>query len=107
MVESFLQRVKEAARIRRYRFTGHGEQEREADRLAVADVLVALLSTECEVVEYYPNDPRGESALLLGFIDNRVPIHIVIGWDGETLTVITVYRPDLSHWDATWRIRKT
>lgn len=77
MLENFLIRIRQASSSRRYRFTRHAEAEREADQLSMRDILETLVSATCEVVEHYPNDPRGESALLLGFMRNGAPLHIV------------------------------
>jgi hypothetical protein len=32
-----------------------------------------------EMLEQYPNDPRGESSLVLGFVGSR-PLHAVLAW---------------------------
>jgi hypothetical protein len=45
-----------------------------------------------EIIEEYPNDQRGESCLILGYAD-ETPIHIVCGWRGEKVVIITVYIP--------------
>jgi hypothetical protein len=47
-----------------------------------------------EVLEQYPNTGRGESCLILGYA-GEIPIHIVCGWRGERVAIITVYIPSL------------
>jgi hypothetical protein len=55
------------------------------------------------LLEEYPDDPRGESCLVLGFVGSR-PLHAVLGWaamKGETqrmLRLITVYTPTVPKW---------
>jgi|SRR5579884_1691944 len=60
-----------------------------------------------EVIESYPDDPRGPSCLILGFVGGRRPIHIVCGnVDEPLMLIITAYEPDPSEWESNWRTRK-
>jgi hypothetical protein len=78
------------ARVRQnlYVYTGHGDIERQADGLTFTQVEEALLNGE--ILEQYPNTGRGESCLILGYAGD-IPIHIVCGWRGERVAIITVY----------------
>lgn len=59
-----------------------------------------------EIIENYPNDPRGHSCLILGFgIDNR-PIHIVCAPKNEYLAIITPYIPNEEEWENNFKKRK-
>ena len=51
---------------------------------------IALLNGE--IIENYASDRRGESCLILGYA-GEIPIHIVCGWRGERVAIITVYIP--------------
>ena len=73
-----------------YTFTHHAEIERKADDLAFYQIEEALL--DGEILENYPDTGRGESCLVLGFSEN-IPVHIVCGYRGEKVAVITVYIP--------------
>jgi len=74
----------------------HADDERLADGLTIVEVESAL--TNCEIIEQYPDDPRGESCLTLGFIDDK-PIHFVCGKNrAEHLVLITVYIPSMPKW---------
>jgi hypothetical protein len=83
----------------RYTFSKHAEREREADMIAMRELEEALAN--CQIIEDYPEDPRGPSCLVLGFSGQR-PVHAVCSLkrDPEELFLITVYdpsrRPD--HW---------
>ncbi len=59
-----------------------------------------------EVIENYPQDLPYPSRLILGFCDNR-PIHVVAADtpDQRYTIIITVYTPDPSQWDPTFRRR--
>lgn len=89
-----------------YEFSEHAERERQADRMTIADVECALLNAQ--LLEDYPDDPRGPSCLLLGSGCTGYPIHVVCGRSsGGTLRLITVYIPALPKWlDARTRSRR-
>ena len=91
----------------RYEFSKHAERERELDMIFISELEEALGS--CEIIEDYPDDPRGASCLVLGFSGSR-PVHAVctVRFDPEELLFITVYdpsrRPD--KWSADYRKRR-
>ncbi|MBI4609834.1 MAG: DUF4258 domain-containing protein [Candidatus Rokubacteria bacterium] len=72
--------------------------------LAVREIEEALCSSNAEIIEDYPSDPRGRSFLLLGFTEAGAPIHLVCGL-AEELVIITLYRPDPRRW-INWRRRR-
>ena len=84
-----------------YEFSFHAQQERLEDDLDITDIEVAIMNGE--VLEDYPDDPRGESCLLLGYVGEN-PLHIVAGWtrmklsDKKALRIITVYVPRPPKW---------
>ncbi|MBI2917883.1 MAG: DUF4258 domain-containing protein [Chloroflexi bacterium] len=88
-----------------YRLTGHAEREREADAISMAEVEQAFGSGTVELLEDYPDDPRGHSALFLGFTRGGRPLHAVVGMaDPDVLILVTLYRPDPKLWHD-WRRR--
>jgi hypothetical protein len=75
-------------------FGGHG------------DAVIDALASTCELVEDYPDDPRGHSCLVLTFEAGARPLHVVLGVaDPSHLVVITVYEPDPKQW-IDWRVRR-
>ena len=82
-----------------YDYTLHAEIERKADSLTFHQIEVAIL--EGEILEQYLDDGRGESCLLLGFCDN-IPIHVVCGWRGTRIVLITVYVPKAPKFVDPW-----
>lgn len=82
-----------------YRLSVHAERERDADQILVTDIEEALSSVRTELLEDYPEDPRGHSHLLLGFTERGDPIHAVCAVHEGTLVIITVYRPDPNLWE--------
>ena len=55
-----------------YEISLHADDERIADGLTIVQLESVLL--HCEVIEDYPNDPRGESCLILGFTSEKIPV---------------------------------
>lgn len=58
-----------------------------------------------EIIEDYPDDSRGHSALLLGRGLGGRPIHVVCSPKDEYLAVITAYLPDKREWSEDFRMR--
>ena len=59
-----------------------------------------------EIVEDYPEDPRGHSCLMLGTGEAGRKIHVVCAPRGEYLAIITAYLPETDEWDSEFRIRR-
>ena len=79
-----------------YQISIHADDERLADGLKINELEIALKN--CEIVERYPEDPRGESCLALGFVAGK-PIHFVCGRNrAGHLVLITVYAPSMPKW---------
>jgi hypothetical protein len=91
----------------RYGYSRHAERERELDMIYIWELEDALRNGE--IIENYPDDPRGASCLVLGFCGPK-PIHAVctIKTEPEELFLITVYdpskRPD--KWTENYRKRR-
>lgn len=98
-------RIKELVKNGNYRLTFHAEIERDADCISIVELEEALTHENYEIIEDYPNDPRGHCFLLLGFTTQRLPIHAVCSIHEDTLVIITVYKPDSDLW-IDWKIRK-
>jgi len=69
-------RVQSLIKARQYRFSSHAEKERHADQIT-AEEFEQAMGVNPEVIEDYPNDPRGVSCLALGFTARGDPIHAV------------------------------
>ena len=102
-----VQKIRTLVRAEKYEFSIHAEREREADRITAAEFERALV--RCDLIEDYPNDPRGPSCLVLGFAGDR-PIHAVCAIKGEPeeILIITVYDPSKrpEKWTDKYRKRK-
>lgn len=81
----------------RYEISIHADDERLADGIAISQVEFAL--SKCEIIEHYPNDPRGESCLAVGITSEGTSIHAVCGRNlSGHLILITVYVPTMPKW---------
>ena len=57
------------------------------------------------IIEDYPEDRRGPSCLILGFVGER-PLHVVCGrLDADELLLITAYEPDPVEWESDGKTR--
>lgn len=83
--------IKQVVRDDDYRYSQHGDQERQNDNLTLIEVKQALLNGR--ILEQYEDTGRGLSCLVVGFTDDGIPVHTVCGSMGETLVIITVYIP--------------
>lgn len=92
--------IQQLVRQGRYEVSIHAQQERLDEDLDIIEIEEALV--QGEILEDYPNDPRGESCLVFGYAGAK-PIHIVVGWarksvSEQILRIITVYIPQLPKW---------
>ena len=62
---------------------------------------------EAEIIVEYPDDQPFPSALLLGYYGKQ-PIHAVVAREPATgdCHLVTIYWPDLTIWDETFKRRK-
>lgn len=92
-----IQWIKRCVKSGEYEFSSHADIERQVDKISIEEVEIVL--TSGEILENYPNDPRGPSCLVLGYGDEGYSIHIVCGrTPSGKLRIITVYIPSLPKW---------
>ena len=94
-----LDKIKENVLGNQYVYTDHADTERRIEALTFAQIETAILNAK--MLERYPDTGRGESCLIVGFAD-ETPIHVVCGWRGESVTIITVYVPRAPHFLDPW-----
>lgn len=83
--------VRECVRTQGYLYSRHGDRERQADGLSLAEVEEALAAGR--ILEQYPDTGRGPSCLIVGFTNAGKPVHVVCGHMGHAMVVVTVYIP--------------
>ena len=72
--------IRQLIREKRYEISLHAQQERLEGDLDISEVEAAI--THGEILEDYPNDPRGASCLVAGQADIK-SVHAVLGWVGH------------------------
>jgi len=91
-----IKEIQEKVKKEEYEISFHAEKERYAEDIIIPDLETAIYNGE--ILEDYPNDPRGPSCLVLGYSRNR-PIHIVCGYTvAKWVRIITVYIPKPPKW---------
>jgi hypothetical protein len=84
----------------------HAYDEAIADDFSVVDVIDA--TPHGEVIEDYPDDPRGRSCLVLLKVNAQEAAHVVWAFDDGSgrAILVTVYRPAPARWSADLRHRR-
>ena len=92
-------------RRQRIRITDHADEEAQADRLSLDEVLASVFRGE--VIEDYPDDQPYPSCLIYGDTATGDSVHSVWAYNEQTgsAVLITTYRPDPQRW-IDWRTRR-
>jgi len=93
-----IQWIIDAIGSNRVRITDHADEEALADHLAFDEVFGSVFRGE--IIEDYPDDWPYPSCLIYGETFRGDPVHSVWAYNEETrwAVLVTVYRPDPSHW---------
>lgn len=91
-------RIQTLVRQGQYKTSHHAEVERESETITIDDIKAAILNGE--LLEDYPDDPRGPSCLVFGTAEDGRPLHVVLTILAriEQVLIITVYVPTLPKW---------
>ncbi len=97
MEEKTLTFIKKQVESGNYETTHHAEKEREEESISLIDIKNAIINGQ--IIENYPNDPRGKSCLINGKSMDDKPIHAVCGYEEDKpIRIITTYRPQKPKW---------
>jgi hypothetical protein len=98
-------RMRAAIRDSRVEWQRHALERMAVRNIRRTGVLEVLLSGES--IEEYPDDRPFPAALFLGWIAAR-PVHVVAAFDADNnqVFVITVYEPDLEHFESDFKTRR-
>lgn len=81
-----------------YDLSEHAHKKRQEEQITIAEIETTLLKSS--IIEEYTNDPRGESCLV-----GTENLHVVCGFRGERLLIVTNYRPKPPIW-IDWKTRR-
>lgn len=102
-----LERIRELASRREVQISDHGYDELAQDGILAREAVSGLESAE--LVEDYPDYPKGPCVLVLQKDDSGHPIHVVWGipkGKSSPAVLVTAYRPDPAKWSADFRRRR-
>lgn len=80
----------------RYEFRKHALERASSRGIGPLEIKEALLGGE--IIENYPDDPRGECCLIYGKSEKGRNLHIVCGLAHNIVWIITVYVPSEREW---------
>ena len=103
-----LQQIRALVAQGEVRISDHGYDELAEDGIFVRDIVGGLPAAE--LLEDYPDFPKGACVLVLQSDRDGSPVHAVWGIPrGETspAVLVTAYRPDPAKWTTDFRSRKT
>lgn len=106
-MSSTLEQIKVLASRSEIRISDHGYDELAADGILAREVVAGL--TSAEVLEDYPDFPKGPCVLVLEQDRNGLPIHAVWGIPRGAATpavLVTAYRPSGERWTADFKRRR-
>jgi len=75
------------------------------ERMITPNEVRAVVETG-EVIEDYPEDPRGHSCLVLGLGENGRAIHVVCSPKDDYLAIVTAYLPGPQEWSDDFKRRR-
>jgi hypothetical protein len=106
-VSQTFERIRDLVAREEVRISEHGYEELTRDGILVAEVVAG--TTSGEVVEDYPNFPKGPCVLVLQRDAIGRPIHVVWGIPRNRVSpavVVTAYRPDPEKWSTDFKRRR-
>jgi hypothetical protein len=94
-LDKLIAEIKSKIKFRQYFLSEHAQIERLEEDIDIIEIEEAILNSE--IIEDYPEDKRGHSCLIAGYLSNKA-IHVVCGVKQNNLVIITVYLPKLPKW---------
>ena len=99
--------IKDLVSNQNVRISSHGYDELAADGILVREIISSI--AEAQLVEDYPNYPKGPCILVLQKNRDGNPFHVVWGIPKGTSSpavLVTAYRPDPIQWTSDFMRRK-
>jgi hypothetical protein len=106
-MDTILRQIRELVASGRVRISDHGYDELMEDGILARDVVAGV--PQAQVVEEYPDYPKGPCVLVLERDSDGLPIHALWGIPRghvEPAVLVTAYRPDAAKWSDDFMRRK-
>lgn len=109
-----LEDIAKAIRDERYEAGTHTGTRGHQRRIAPEHIEYGIGNDAPEIIEPYPDDPRGPCCLIRGEIITGDVLHVIVGYrelldplrTDPVVFLISCYWPDPAQWDAAYRRRK-
>ena len=102
-MEDFLLHIRDLIGAGDVRISEHGYDELSDDGLSVREIIAGI--SEAQIVEEYPDFPKGPCILLLQKDSSGRPVHVVWGIPKgykNPVVLVTAYRPNPELWDKSF-----
>lgn len=99
-MSEFFNTVRHLIRTGSVRISEHGYDELSEDELTVKELLDGI--EQAQIVEEYPDYPKGSCILLLQKDKQGSPVHVLWGipkGHDKPVVLVTAYRPNPKLWD--------
>jgi hypothetical protein len=106
-VSETFERIRFLVGRREVRISDHGYDELASDGLLAREVLAGVETAQ--ILEDYPDYPKGPCVLVLQRDEAGEPIHVVWGipkGKASPAVLVTAYRPDPQRWTEGFRRRR-
>ena len=100
-------RIRELIEAGDVKISAHGYDELSSDDILVKDVLANV--NDANILEEYPEFPKGPCVLVLQKDTRGKPVHVVWGIPkgaNSPAVLVTAYRPDPNKWSEDFRRRE-
>lgn len=87
-------------------FTTHALNQMNSPQRMISKDEIKEVITKRDIIEDYPDDPRGHSCLMIGKTKKQRIIHVVCAPKEEYLAIITAYIPSLKEWKENLKTRR-
>lgn len=84
--------------------TAHVLERMKKRKIDITDIYGAI--DYGEIIEQYPKDFPYPSCLILYFMVNDEPLHLVCSIGNDKIYIITAYIPNLTKWNNDFKTRK-
>lgn len=99
-----IEKIREVCTLRKIKWLVHVAARMAERDIKRSDVINCIMNGE--IIEHYINDYPYPSCLIFGYtLRNRV-IHVVLGYDGENVYIVTAYYPNTDKFEADLKTRK-